>query len=126
MVPNLHPQIAAVERALSKRIGLIPAHKAYTLEMFLSQRPHTPNGQTKLAIYVLQTNNYVNPSKLGSKDTDIWEISSDAFQRDKTKQIRERYQEIINEASPKLSPVARVYELYRDGTVPIMLAFHKG
>jgi len=127
MVPCQHNTLVAVERGLERRIALIPPNRPYTLEYFQSASPHVPGTNKLMGIYVLETNHYVNPSKIGNQqETNIWEIASDAFLRDKTKLIRERYQEIIKDAAFRLSPVARVYETYRDGTIPIMFAFHHG
>jgi glutamate dehydrogenase len=69
---------------------------------------------------------YANLAKLGTNETNIWEVASDVFLRDKTKLVRERYQQIIKDAVNRLSPVARVFETYRDGTIPLMFAFNHG
>jgi len=124
MVPYQHNIVVAVERGLERRIAAIPEDKPYSMEFFLSSRPHIPGGKTKMAIYVLQTNTYVNPAKIGSTESNIKEVASDVFLKEKTQAIVDRYQDIVSDAVNRLSPVARQFETYRDGTTPLMFAFN--
>mgnify|MGYP002383962726 CR=1 FL=1 len=124
MVPYEPRKIFAVERNITRRIKKIPANKAYSLEMSVSSKPLSPGSSKKMAMYVLQTHDYANPAKLGDeKVTDINEIASTVFLKEKTQLIKDRYSEVIAEAAGRLSPVAKVYPAYRDGTIPLMFAF---
>lgn len=126
MVPFEHTKLVAVERHIQTRIASIPHNKPYSFEFFTSDRPFVPRGQKRLAMYLVKTNQYANPTKVGSKDSNIWEVASDVFLADKSKLIRERYQEIIQEALQRLSPVCKEFPVYRDGTIPLMFAFSQG
>ena len=83
MVPNTHAVMVAVERGLEKRIANVPTNKPYSMEFFLSKSPHVPGGNKQMGIYSLQTSEFVNPQKIGTEETNIWEIASNAFLRDK-------------------------------------------
>jgi len=124
MVPYEARKIFAVERNITRRIKMIPATKAYSLEMSMSSKPLSAGSGKKMALYVLQTHDYANPSKLGDeKCVDINDIASTTFLKEKSQTIKDRYSEIIAEAAGRLSPVAKVYPEYRDGTIPLMFAF---
>ncbi len=123
MTPTDHSKMVVIENRLQEKISKIPSNVPYTMEFFLSEKTIVPHGQKRLALYTLQTSEWANPAKMGTSETSIWEVASELFLKDKTKAIRDRYQELINKAATKLSPVAEVFETYRDGTTPIMFAF---
>lgn len=124
MVPYEARKIVAVERNITRRIKKIPANKAYSLEMCVSSEPLAPGSSKKMALYTLQTHSYATPDNFGKEDlTDLKDISSEHFLREKPQLILERYQDIINDAAANLSPIAKVYPEYRDGTIPLMFAF---
>ena len=92
--------------------------------MCMSSTPFAPDADRQMALYVLQTHDFANPSKIGNEaESNVYEVASTAFNKEKTKLVRDRYQEIINDAKNYLSPIARVYPTYRDGTIPLMFAF---
>lgn len=124
MIPNETRKIVAVERNIIRRIRKIPNTKSYSLEMCMSQHPLAPTSEKKMCLYILQTHDFVNPNKIGDEtENNIYEVASTAFLKEKSKLIRDRYQEIINTAKDHLGPVARVYPVYRDGTIPLMFTF---
>jgi glutamate dehydrogenase len=126
MISSDKSRIRAAERRLEQRIAKIPPNKAYSMEYFLTERSHTaadPINGKKLSVFVLKTHEFVDQSKVGTNDCNIWEISSDAFLRDTSRKVRDRYQDLINECMGRLSPVARVFDEHKDGTIPMMFAF---
>eukprot|EP01102_Stenamoeba_stenopodia_P010931 TRINITY_DN3333_c0_g1_i1.p1 TRINITY_DN3333_c0_g1~~TRINITY_DN3333_c0_g1_i1.p1 ORF type:complete len:1413 (-),score=426.56 TRINITY_DN3333_c0_g1_i1:107-4300(-) len=127
LCPSDHTSFVTIERKVEKMIERLPPNKAYTLTFFQSKGTAIPNGQKHLGLYIFDTCDYISPvDKVLETETDIWKIATGVFLRDKTPAIRDRYQEIIKEAFTKLSPILRVFPTYRDGTIPIMLAFKKG
>ncbi len=124
MVPNDIRKIVAVERNIIRRIKQIPAGKAFALEMCTSHQPFSTTSKKPLCLYVLQTNDFANPSRVGDEtQSNIYDIASTVFNKEKTKLVRDRYQEIVNDAKDHLGPIAKVYPAYRDGTIPLMFAF---
>lgn len=127
LCPSDHDSIVTIERKIEKLIEKLPPNKAYTLTFFQSKGTAIPNGQKHLGLYIFDTTDYILPiDQVAENETDIWKVATGVFLRDKTPAIRERYQEIIKKAMNKLSPVLEVFPTYRDGTIPIMLAFKKG
>eukprot|EP00457_Paulinella_chromatophora_P000416 gb/GEZN01000416.1/.p1 GENE.gb/GEZN01000416.1/~~gb/GEZN01000416.1/.p1 ORF type:complete len:1327 (+),score=205.58 gb/GEZN01000416.1/:26-4006(+) len=126
MIPHEHYKIVAAERKLVTRIKKIPLNRPYNLEFFLATEGIVPGKPKQLALYVLQTTTYANPSTLNSTERNIWEVASEQFLAEKSKKVRERYQEVINEAMNRLAPVARRFEdANNDGTTPVMFAFSR-
>ena len=127
MCPLDHDKQVEVEKRVQAQILRLSVsqHKSYTLEFFMSQRPIIPGGKKQMALYVLENSEWKDPSKHIATESDLEAIASVAFLRTKTDAIRKRYQTIINATVNKLSPVATVFETYRDGTLPIMFSFYQ-
>jgi len=125
MCPIEHSKQVEVEKIIQSHINKLSKDKtkAYTMEMFMSKNTIIPGGKSQLGLYVLETSDWSNPSKVGSSDQNISEVSSQLFIRTKTKEIKERYQQVMSSAILKLSPLAEVFPVYRDGTIPLMFAF---
>lgn len=124
MVPQRHTTTSDVEKKLQNKVSTL-ADQAYAIDHHQSARPFRPGGTQRLAVYVLQTSQWANP-KATKSDKLVWEVASEAFLASKTKAIRDRYQEILDESVDRLSNVARVFPEYRDGTIPIMFSFNQG
>jgi hypothetical protein len=123
MTPTDHAKMVHIETRLQEKIAKLPSNKPYTFEYFCSENTIVPGGTKRLGLFALQTSEWANPAKLGSTDSNIWDVSSELFLRDKTKAVRDRYQELTAKVIAKLAPVAEVYETYRDGTIPVMFGF---
>lgn len=126
MVPNNPRAIGVAENQIVKRIALIPDSKATSLDFFLAEQPASPAGGEQIGIYVLETHDYANPAAVIPEETNIWDLASEVFLKDKTIVIRQKYADIIAECAKRLSPITKVYPTYKDGTVPVMIAFKQG
>jgi glutamate dehydrogenase len=127
MVPAVHAQMVAAERNLEQSIARVPRDKGYSLEMFLSQRSHIPQHDARLAVYVMVSHPFADPTAIGEMDvTDIQRIATTDFLAHKPLRMQERYQEIINEVASRNSMVNKTYEKHADGTTPIMFAYQEG
>jgi len=121
------PRLQEVEKRIQTQILKLPRTKAYTLEFFMSQKSIVPQGSKQMGLYVLETSDFADPARVGhSSETDIAAVASVTFLRTKTSLIRERYQQLLSASVAKISPLAQVYDTYRDGTTPIMFAFYTG
>lgn len=123
MCPMEHEKIVEVEKKLQQDIYTIPSTRAYTLEFFQSVRPVVPGGNKPMGLYVLESCKWVDPSKIGSHSDNVNEVCSEIFIKTKTKEVRERYQQVMKSAMSTLAPLSEVFPTYRDGTTPIMFAF---
>src|SRR3546814_1436671 len=54
--------------------------------------------------------------------TNIWKVASGTFLRDKSFEIRQRYQDVLDSAAGKINPVVQIHEKSKDGTTPVTLA----
>lgn len=82
-----------------------------------------PGGTKKLHVAVLTTPQWISEDT-SSNQKDLNKVGTTDLLR-KPAAMRERYQEIINDAVGKLSPTFRVFPTYRDGTIPIMMCFKR-
>jgi glutamate dehydrogenase len=127
MCPFEHNKIVEVEKRIQGQILKVPANRSYTLEYFLSQKTVVPNGKKQLGLFVLETSEWAVPENIGKPSiSDIQQVASTSFLRTKTQPIRERYQQLLQTAVAKISPVADIFPVYRDGTTPLMFAFYQG
>lgn len=125
LCPTDHESMMHVERKVENLIQSKPSDKAFTLTFFRSKGTALPSGTHHLGLYIYDTAEYVEKD-VAPTETDIWKVSTGVFLRDKTAQIRERYQEVIRKSVDKLHPVLEVFPTYRDGTIPLMFAFRVG
>jgi glutamate dehydrogenase len=119
-----HRSVNQTEQKVMKLIEKLPADQAYSYMSFTSTGPLVPHGSKKLHIAAFDTPKFSVGEK-NAMEKDIWKIATGAFLR-KPPAMRERYQEMVNQAVGKLSPAFAVYPTYRDGTIPVMLAFKRG
>jgi len=127
MCPIEHARQMEVEKRIQAQILKLPASKPYTLEFFMSERTIMPSGKKQMGLYVLETSDFANPTKVGkAQESNIREVASVTFLRTKTDLIKDRYQSLLTASVAKISPVAKVYPTYRDGTTPVMFAFYQG
>ena len=131
MCPIEHDRQVEVEKRVQSQImklSLPSLNKPYTLEFFMSLRPIMPSGTKQMGLYVLESSEWNNPqtsTKQGRENLSaIDEVASSTFVRTKTAPVKKRYQELLASTVNKLSPVAQVYDVYRDGTTPVMLSFY--
>jgi len=116
---------------LSLIFPLYPVRRLLWLlsDFFWLTKPHTDNpiirnGTKKLHIAVVDTPKWAAGEITNPMEKDIWKIATGEFLR-KPAPMRERYQELINQAVGKLSPTFIVYPTYRDGTIPVMMCFKR-
>lgn len=126
MCSNTEHKQAYAERLVERRIALVPAPQPYSFESFVSTGPSIAGGTKRLCIYILETAHYVNPNKVEATDDNIWDIASDVFLRDKSAQLRHRYQQTISRAVGRLEPTTMVFDPMPDSTIPVMIAFYQG
>ena len=131
MCPIEHDRQVEVEKRVQgqiMRLSLPSLNKSYTLEFFSSLRPIMPSGSKQMGLYVLESSEWNNPAvstQAGRENVSaIEDVASVTFLRTKTAPIKKRYQELLASTVNKLSPVAQVYDVYRDGTTPIMFSFY--
>lgn len=127
MCPIDHARQVEVEKRIQTQILKVERTKAYTMEFFMSEKTIMPTGSKQMGLYVLETSDFAQKEKIGKPaESDIKEVASVTFLRTKTEQIRQRYQSLLTASVAKISPLAQVYDTYRDGTTPVMFAFYQG
>ena len=127
MCPIDHMRQMEVEKRIQTQILKLDRSKAYTKEFFMSQNTIVPQGSKQMGLYVLESSDFVNPSKIAQpSESDISQVASVTFLRTKTEAVKQRYQALLSASVAKISPIAQVYDKYRDGTTPIMFAFYQG
>lgn len=72
-------------------------------------------------MYVIDQTPYVDP-KVSHDESNIWKVASGTFLRDKSFEIRQRYQEILDEAVGKINPIFKVHDKAADGSTPVTVA----
>eukprot|EP01100_Stratorugosa_tubuloviscum_P012936 TRINITY_DN628_c1_g3_i1.p1 TRINITY_DN628_c1_g3~~TRINITY_DN628_c1_g3_i1.p1 ORF type:complete len:1261 (-),score=653.88 TRINITY_DN628_c1_g3_i1:144-3926(-) len=122
LCPDTHKFTIQIETKLEALAQKLPVNRGYSMTFFRSRNSILPGGSQHLALYIFDSNEYVNP-RVEESECDIWKISTGVFLRSKTPSIRDRYQELLRLTQGKISPVLQVYETYRDGTIPLMFAF---
>ena len=131
MCPIEHDRQVEVEKRVQGQImklSLPSLNKSYTLEFFMSLRPIVPSGSKQMGLYVLESSDWNAPAVSTQPNrenvSNIEEVASLTFLRTKSAAIKARYQDLLASTVNKLSPVAQVYDVYRDGTTPIMFSFY--
>lgn len=126
MIPYENRKIVAVERYISKRIRCIPITKSYTLDTCVTKKPLVSLSNKKMVLYILETTPYKNEENIGNENcTDIYNVSSKLFLKERTKEEIEQYEKQLKEATSSYAPISHVYpeNIDEDGTILVRFAF---
>lgn len=120
MCPATYLDSVTVEQKIENYISEVPDGYSFNLTYLCSNGTSLPQGKNRLSMYIVQSAPYVEP-KVADDETNIWHVASGTFLRNKSLEIRSRYQETIRDAVGKLEPIFKVYHQTKDGTTPVIL-----
>eukprot|EP01128_Nolandella_sp_AFSM9_P001038 TRINITY_DN1114_c0_g1_i1.p1 TRINITY_DN1114_c0_g1~~TRINITY_DN1114_c0_g1_i1.p1 ORF type:complete len:1427 (+),score=326.26 TRINITY_DN1114_c0_g1_i1:428-4282(+) len=122
-VPATWKDSVEVETRIEKMMNESPAGNSFSVSYLMSSGKFIPYGSHQLSMYYLDITPYVGQTK-EMDESNIFKVASDTFLRNKTFEIRNRYQEILAEAVTKMEPTMKIHPQSEDGTIPVTLAIH--
>lgn len=146
--PSGHSSMVEIERRIEKylegavtslgqpgsthtpRHSIFGAHsttekKGHSMTHFSSTGTALPNGRAHLSMYFVATHSYIDPHSK-EHDTDIWQVSTGVFLREKSDKVREKYHSILTQASKVLTPVFSLSESSTPSLKQLMIAYRGG
>lgn len=118
-----HDMVEKIEQKVMHNIEATHLETPYSFISYISDGPMIPGGTKKLNITLFDTQKYVSDVQ-NPDEKDLNKVATTAF-LNKPQAVRDRYQELINVNVGKISPTFMTFPEYRDGTIPIMMAFKR-
>eukprot|EP00004_Rigifila_ramosa_P011933 TRINITY_DN255_c0_g1_i1.p1 TRINITY_DN255_c0_g1~~TRINITY_DN255_c0_g1_i1.p1 ORF type:complete len:1315 (+),score=323.10 TRINITY_DN255_c0_g1_i1:52-3996(+) len=126
LCPSNHKESIAVEQAVeavTARWEKNGKKEAHSLTHFVSAGTAVPYGTSHLSMYIVDVQEYINKAP-GPMETDLKVVSTQEFLQH-SPMFLTYVQDAMNEAVLRNSPLIKVMPAYRDGTIPVMIAFRR-
>jgi glutamate dehydrogenase len=94
----------------------------FSVKYFLSKGTASPTNRQRIAILMVQHGDYVN-SKPKESESDIWELSTGSFLKERQTQTISRYENVLRKTNNAIGPVSLIEERPLENQTVLYTAF---